>query len=207
MSDPKPIELLLATSNEGKVREYSALLPSLNFRLWKLSDYPWLSPPEETGETYLENAVGKAVWCAEMTRLPSLADDSGLEVEALSGSPGVLSARYGGLSTDRERMSLLLSELDATGDPERRARFVCIIAFFDPGSAQLATFTGECHGRIADVPRGSKGFGYDPIFVPVGFTQTFGELGEEIKLGISHRSKAVAAAAGFLEHAAASLGR
>jgi XTP/dITP diphosphohydrolase len=192
-------QLLVGTSNAGKVAELTRLLADLPVRLCGLSDLPAVTDVEETGKTFAENAILKARYYAAHSGLWTLADDSGLEVEALGGAPGVLSARYAGPgASDEERMSRLLAELNATGDVERRARFVCVIAIAAPGAEKINCFTGACDGRIAEEARGSGGFGYDPVFVPDGYTQTFGELPRSVKGRISHRARALAEARAFL---------
>ncbi len=192
-------ELLVATNNAGKVRELSELLSNFPLRLRLLGEFPDVEEAEETGETFAENATIKALHYSAGTGLLTLSDDSGLAVDALDGAPGVYSARYAGRgATYAERMSKLLGELDATGDAERRARFVCVIAVADPSSGTLRTFEGACEGRLARAPRGTGGFGYDPLFIPDGYEQTFGELPDEIKQKISHRALAAAAAARHL---------
>jgi XTP/dITP diphosphohydrolase len=129
----------------------------------------------------------------------TLADDSGLEVAALGGAPGVYSARYAGVgATDAERTSKLLLELASTGDEERRARFVCVIALADAEGAQVETFTGTCEGSIAREPRGTHGFGYDPVFIPDGYQESFGQLSSAVKHKISHRARALQKACAFL---------
>ena len=188
-------ELLVATHNEGKTRELAGLLAGVPLKLRTLSEFPWVEEAEETGSTFAENAVIKARHYGSGSGLRALADDSGLVVDALGGAPGVYSARYGGRGiTYGERMALLLKELAATGDVERRARFVCVIALFDPRTGEVETFEGVCEGRIADAPRGGGGFGYDPLFIPEGHAQSFGELSSEIKQNLSHRSRALAKA-------------
>ncbi|HZB43982.1 MAG TPA: RdgB/HAM1 family non-canonical purine NTP pyrophosphatase, partial [Pyrinomonadaceae bacterium] len=175
-------ELLVATNNAGKVRELSQLLSDFPLRLRLLGEFSNVAEAEETGETFAENATIKALHYSAHTRLLTLSDDSGLVVDALGGAPGVRSARYAGReATYAERMSKLLGELDATGDAERRARFVCVIAVADPSAGTLHTFEGACEGRIARAPRGTGGFGYDPIFIPDGHDRTFGELPAEVK--------------------------
>jgi XTP/dITP diphosphohydrolase len=192
-------ELLIATRNPGKVREMQKLLGPLPLRLRSLSEFPATLEVEETGATFAENAAIKARSYAAQTGCWTLADDSGLEVEALDGAPGVLSARYGGpTATDAERIERLLEALSLTPDTERRARFVSVIAIADSTSKLLALFTGTCEGRIALEPRGGGGFGYDPIFVPDGYEESFGELPPEIKQSISHRARALKAAQPFL---------
>ena len=185
-------ELLVATSNAGKVRELSQLLSDFPLRLRLLDEFPDVAEAEETGETFEENATIKALHYSAHGGLLTLSDDSGLVVDALGGAPGVRSARYAGReATYAERMSKLLGELDATGDAERRARFVCVIAVADPAAGALHTFEGVCEGRIARAPRGTGGFGYDPLFIPEGHERTFGELPADIKHTLSHRARAL----------------
>ena len=195
-------ELLVATNNKGKVRELSQLLSDFPLRLRLLDEFPDIDEAEETGETFAENATIKALHYSTRGGLLTLSDDSGLVVDALGGAPGVRSARYAGReATYAERMSKLIGELDATGDAERRARFVCVIAVADPSSDTLYTFEGACEGRIARAPRGTGGFGYDPLFIPDGHDRTFGELPSEVKHTLSHRARALALAAQHLrEH-------
>jgi XTP/dITP diphosphohydrolase len=186
-------ELLVATHNAGKVREYASLLSDVPLlRIRGLSEFPHITEVEETGATFEENAALKARAYAAHTGLWTLADDSGLEVDALGGAPGVFSARYGGLpASDAQRTALLLKELEATNDPLRRARFVCVIAIVHPSEENLHLFRGQCEGRIARSPRGSQGFGYDPVFIPDGHQQTFAELPAELKHQLSHRARAL----------------
>jgi XTP/dITP diphosphohydrolase len=192
-------ELLVATNNAGKVRELARLLADLPLRLRLLSEFGDIPEAVETGATFTENAVLKATYYSSLCGMLTLSDDSGLAVEALGGRPGVYSARYAGPhATYAERMSRLLEELAAAGDAERRARFVCVIAVADPSTAEVRTFEGVCEGHIARAPRGTGGFGYDPLFIPEGHAQTFGELPDEIKQQISHRARALAKAAAFL---------
>src|SRR5215216_3875044 len=185
-------ELLVATNNKGKVRELSQLLSDFPLRLRLLEEFPGLTEAEETGATFAENATLKALHYSAHGGPLTLSDDSGLVVDALNGAPGVRSARYAGReATYAERMSKLIGELDATGDEERRARFVCVIAVADPSAGTLHTFEGACEGRIARAPRGTGGFGYDPLFIPDGHDRTFGELPAEIKHILSHRARAL----------------
>ncbi len=193
------VELLVATHNEGKTRELVELLADIPLRLRSLSEFPRIEEAEETGETFMENAVLKARHYGSRSGLWTLADDSGLVVDALGGEPGVYSARYGGRGISyAERMALLLESLDATGDEQRRARFVCVIALADPRTGGIETFEGVCEGRIADAPRGTGGFGYDPLFIPEGHAQSFGELPSDIKQSLSHRARALSKARQFL---------
>ena len=190
MSD-KIKNLLVATNNPGKLAELISLLDGLPVTLQSLRDLDAFTEVEETGATFVANARLKASGYAIQTGLPSIADDSGLEVAALDGRPGVLSARYGGPGTSfAKKMALLLDELGKTGGTNRNARFVCSIAVADADGSILHTTEGICTGKIAAAPRGNLGFGYDPLFIPDGFDLTFGELSGSIKGKISHRFKA-----------------
>ena len=192
-------ELLVATNNAGKVRELEGALADLPLRLRLLAEFEDVPEAEETGVTFAENATLKALHYYERTRVLTLSDDSGLVVDALGGAPGVYSARYAGKSaTYAERIAKLLEEIEATGGAERSARFVCVIAVAEPSTGELITFEGRCEGRIAREPRGTGGFGYDPVFIPEGHAETFGELPEAIKQTISHRARAVALASRYL---------
>lgn len=191
--------LLLATHNRGKLREFDALFQAQGWLTRSLADFPAIGVAEETGASFAQNAELKTQFYAERTGLRTLADDSGLEVEALGGRPGIFSARYAGAeASDAERVARLLTELNHTRDRERRARFVCAVAISDPINGLTKVFTGQCAGRISRSARGSNGFGYDPVFIPDGYNQTFGELPEEVKLQISHRVRALESARGFL---------
>jgi XTP/dITP diphosphohydrolase len=199
MSETIPKELLIATRNPGKLIEVREILSDLPITLKSLHAFPHTTEVEETGETFADNASIKATAYAQQTGAWTLSDDSGLEVYALGGAPGVYSARYAGESaSDTERVELLLSELAQTGDALRRARFVCAISLSDPQGRVINVSTGVCEGRIIASPRGELGFGYDPVFAPEGYEQTFGELASEVKQVISHRARALAATRGFL---------
>lgn len=187
--------IVVATANRHKVEEYRELLADQKVELKSLLDYPGFPGVEENGKTFRENAGIKALAACNYCDVPAFADDSGLEVEALGGAPGIYSARYA--ANDRECVARLLRELDGVTD--RRARFVCAIAIAINGEV-IETFEGCVNGRIIDAPRGENGFGYDPVFVPDGYEQTFGELAAEIKNKISHRAKAFAAALEFVEN-------
>jgi XTP/dITP diphosphohydrolase len=186
------MQLIVATRNTHKTREIEQILGS-GLAVRDLTSHPEISGIRESGTSFEENAMLKAV--AVSRKLPGwvIADDSGLEVEALGGAPGIHSARYAGANaSDKERITKLLSrlaEVDAKSD-QRRARFSCVLAIARDGKV-LATFEGVVEGKIADRPRGSHGFGYDPIFIPNGSEQTFAELPEEVKNNISHRAKAI----------------
>lgn len=183
--------ILLATNNAGKVRELREMLTGSRIIVASLPDFPEIDEVEETAQTFAENARLKASGYARQARLASLADDSGLEVAALGGRPGVLSARYGGEGkTFDEKMQMLLGELALINGDGRRARFVSSIAISDAQGNILAESTGVCNGRIATGPRGVGGFGYDPLFIPDGYEKTFGELPPALKTKISHRARA-----------------
>ena len=188
------MRILIATMNEGKLREYERLLadvPGL-----ELETMAFLAEPVDVVEdrdTFRGNALKKATEIAKVSGMPCLADDSGLEVDALGGRPGVYSARYAGEgATDAENNLKLLDELSGTTDDLRTARFRCAIVIVDGSGVELATAEGACEGRIGREPRGAQGFGYDPLFKPDGYTQTMAELGPETKNEISHRAKAAA---------------
>ena len=193
------ITLLLATQNEGKLKELRHLLGDLPLDLYKLSEFPDVEMVPETGESFIENASLKAVGYALQTELLTLADDSGLEVDALGGAPGIVSARYAGEgATDAERTIKLLDELAGTPAGKRSARFVSAVAIANDRGEVLNVSLGTCEGRIDFAPSGTRGFGYDPVFIPKGYNQSFGELKSELKNQISHRARALLAAREFL---------
>jgi XTP/dITP diphosphohydrolase len=187
------MKLVVGTYNTGKIKELNELLEGLPVELCGLDRFENVEDVEETGATFAENAELKAKSYARQTGFWALSDDSGLEVEALGGAPGVFSARYAGANaTDADRIGKLLDELAATNDAPRRARFVCLMAVADPEGRIKCLAEGICEGRIAFIPQGANGFGYDPIFIPDGFEQTFGELSSTVKAKISHRARAIA---------------
>jgi len=187
----KELQLLVATKNNEKVAELKNLLSNFPVRLRSLREFVDAGDVKETGENFKENAALKAQGYALHTGLWSLADDSGLEVEALRGAPGIFSARYGGKSaTDQVKIKKLLRELNKKQNDERFARFVCAMAISDEKGEIKFVAEGVCNGRISLEPRGNNGFGYDSIFIPAGFNETFGELSSEIKQQISHRAQA-----------------
>ena len=192
-------KLLLATNNAAKVREYLLPLQGIPYDIVTLSDVGIDVVVSETGETMEENASIKARAYAVASDLTALADDSGLEVDALGGEPGVLSARYAGEGvSDRERLDFLLSKLSHVPWEQRAARFRCVIAIATPkGAVELCQ--GECHGIIAFEPKGEGGFGYDPIFFLPELGKTMAELTIEEKNEISHRGKAARRARQILE--------
>ena len=184
--------LIIATRNHGKLLEIRTLLGDIPWSLVTLDQFENVGEAEENESTYVGNAVSKAKFYASATGEIVMADDSGLEVTALAGAPGVLSARYAGPNaTDEVRRVKLLSELKAVGSSDRTARFVCAAVMANPEGEVLQVAEGICEGSICFSERGKSGFGYDPIFVPDGYRQTFGELSEEVKNLISHRARAL----------------
>ena len=186
------MKLVLATRNQGKVREIGEILRDQNeIELLSLRNYPDAPDVVEDGKTYEENAIKKAAVLAEHTGRLTIGDDSGLAVDALDGVPGVHSARYAGENaSDQDRVDKLLDALQNVPDDRRSGRFICAVAIAEP-LAQVQVVRGVCEGRIIRAPRGESGFGYDPVFIPVGYDRTFAELGDEIKNQISHRAKAL----------------
>lgn len=190
--------LLLATTNQGKVRELRALLGDLPITLTSIDQLPteWQIDVEETGSTFIQNAQLKAQSFGQRTGLPTVADDSGLEVVALHGEPGVRSARWVA-GSDEQRVTALLQKLTHVTD--RRARFVCALYYFDPETNLGSTFIGTVDGQLATQPLGNDGFGYDPIFIPDGYNQTFAQLGASVKNAQSHRARAMRQFVSFLK--------
>jgi XTP/dITP diphosphohydrolase len=186
-----PSVLVLATGNPGKTAELAALVAGWGpVEVRSLLDHPTVTLPKETGTTYEANAVLKARAVAAATALPALADDSGLEVDALGGAPGVMSARYG--TSDAERVARLLAALGGRPPAERTARFRCVVALAWP-DGRLVTAEGACEGTIAGTPSGADGFGYDPVFLSTELGRTFAEAKREEKARVSHRARALSA--------------
>ena len=186
-------QLLLATRNRGKLRELADLLGDIPFELVSLDDVGIAVDVEETGATFEENAILKAETYRDLSGMLTLADDSGLEVDALGGEPGVRSARYAGPdASDSDRIRLILSNLASSVTPECEwtARFRCVIAVAAPGR-QTRLYSGVCEGRIVHEPRGDNGFGYDPVFLFPDLCLTMAELTAEQKNAVSHRAMAV----------------
>jgi XTP/dITP diphosphohydrolase len=185
-------ELIVATGNRGKMQEIREILHDLPFSLTSLDDH-WRPAPSipETGDTFLENALQKATWVFKRKGIWTLADDSGLEVDALGGAPGVKSARYAGPDgSSAENNRKLLRELECV-DPQRRtARFKCVIVLKTTSDTYYSA-EGVCEGHLIADSRGGGGFGYDPLFIPAGFDSTFAELAAAQKHAISHRGKAL----------------
>jgi XTP/dITP diphosphohydrolase len=183
-------KLLLATSNPGKIREYRFLLDSPGYKITTLAEEGIEKVVTESGNNYEQNARLKAITYAKLRQITALADDSGLEVDALNGEPGVKSARFAGeATTDAERVSFLLAKLNGVPWEQRTACFKCVIAIASPGGRTEVCY-GECHGMIAFEAKGKNGFGYDPIFLLPETGKTMAELTLEIKNQISHRARA-----------------
>ena len=194
------MKLVLATRNLGKVRELSDMLSQqCGIEVLSMRDFPEAPDVVEDGETYQDNAKKKAVDIAKYVGVLALADDSGLEVDALGGAPGVHSARYAGSdASDADRIAKLLAATRNVPDDERTARFKCAVAVAEP-NGRADVVMGVCDGKIIREPRGNMGFGYDPVFAPHGYDQTFAELGKQIKNRISHRAKALRMALKLIE--------
>jgi XTP/dITP diphosphohydrolase len=196
-SASKP-RLVLATLNAGKARELAALLGDVPYDVRALAELPGAALPEETGDSYRANALLKARAAARRTGAWALADDSGIEVAALAGAPGVRSARFGGPGLDdARRCALLLEALRGVPPEQRAARFRCVVAVVDPAGREH-TAEGVVDGVITDAPRGTHGFGYDPLFFYPPLGRTFAELSPDEKARVDHRGRAVRAARPFL---------
>lgn len=195
------IELVLASTNLHKIGEFRAMLkPLRRFDLLSLSDFPQYVPPEETGKTFEENAILKAVHAAKTLNRWVLAEDSGLVVPALGGAPGIFSARYAGKdATDFDNRKKLLEEMRHLLEEDRQAYYECCIALASPTGLKKCT-RGTCEGTLLSQEKGGGGFGYDPIFVKQGYNKTFAEVGESVKNRVSHRRKALDKLLPFLEN-------
>lgn len=194
------MKLLLATRNRNKVIEIEHALEGTGWEVVMLSDIAGAPEVEEDGATFEENALKKARSAARFAKLWTLAEDSGLEIDALGGEPGVRSARYAGEgASDAERIRKVLTQLVSVRGEQRTARFRCLMCVIDPAGTEVC-FEGRCEGRIVHSPRGSAGFGYDPIFIPEGYTQTFAELGLTVKSRISHRARTLQQVIAFLRN-------
>jgi XTP/dITP diphosphohydrolase len=184
------LDLLLATSNPGKIREYRSLLHGVGYRITTPEAEGIAETVTESGDTYEQNARLKAIAFARLSHLTTLADDSGLEVDALGGQPGVHSARFAGEgATDEDKVGLLLARLNGVPREDRTARFMCVIAIAHPGG-RVDICHGECHGIIAFEPKGKRGFGYDPVFYLPELGRTMAQLPRSLKNQISHRARA-----------------
>ncbi|MFZ3170592.1 MAG: XTP/dITP diphosphatase [Carboxydocellales bacterium] len=192
-------KIVLATQNQGKVKELKKLLEQTPVQLLSLTDFPHLPEVVEDGLTFRENAIKKAQQISQATGLIAIADDSGLEVDFLGGQPGVHSARYAGPQrSDADNNHKLLNQLANVPQHQRTARFCCVIAVADPGGV-VETADGICSGIIAFAPQGTGGFGYDSLFYVPEYNCTFAELSLDIKNKISHRGKALAQAKQILK--------
>lgn len=191
------MRLLVATTNQGKLGEIFSLLAALPIDLQTLADYPPIAPPDETGVTFAENAVQKARFYANHTASLTVAEDSGLEIDALGGAPGVHSARFGGETTYPQKFALIEERLRGVPDADRTARFVCALAVAD-GDRIVFETRGTVEGYIVPEPQGTGGFGYDPIFYYPPFGCTLAEAGDR-KSSVSHRGQAFRQLRAFLE--------
>ncbi len=191
MNDRSPHpEIVVATRNPAKIEEIRSIVADA-LRVLSLDDVDFSDEIQETGETFVENAILKATAVADATGLLTIADDSGLTVDALGGRPGIMSARYGGEGlSDADRIAVLLDELSDVPPAARGAEFVCTIALAAPRHV-LATWSGRVYGLITDAPRGSGGFGYDPVFLYLPARKTFAEMTRQEKNAVSHRGRAV----------------
>ncbi len=193
-----PFELVIATRNRKKVEEIRRILEGLPVALYSIDDFPACPEVEEDADTFEGNAVKKAVAVARFTGKPAFADDSGLEVYALDRAPGVFSARYAGSDADDSKnREKLLREMAGIEKSKRGARFVCLVALAFP-DGKVETFEGIVEGRIGTEPRGSSGFGYDPVFYPAGHDHTFAEMRADEKDALSHRGMALKKLRGYI---------
>jgi XTP/dITP diphosphohydrolase len=184
-------EIVLATRNKKKIEEIKRAIGNVPISILTIDDFPGCPEVQEEGVTFQENAIKKALAVAQYTGKPSLADDSGLEVYALNNAPGILSSRYAGEGTDdRKNIEKLLHEMRSVINEERNARFVCCLALVFP-DGRVEIFSGHVEGRIGREPKGSYGFGYDPIFYPKGHDRTFAEMTANEKDALSHRGEAL----------------
>lgn len=186
------MQLLIATSNSGKLREYKSILKEIEgIDIYSFKDFPNYTPPEETGNTFEENAKLKAVDAAKHLNILTLADDSGLVVPSLDGEPGIISARYAHENaTDEENRKKLIKKLNQLPEEKRYGYFECSIALATPDGVKKAV-SGFCEGQLITTPRGSNGFGYDSLFLKYDYRRTFAELEEDTKNRVSHRRKAL----------------
>ncbi|TVP79171.1 MAG: RdgB/HAM1 family non-canonical purine NTP pyrophosphatase [Puniceicoccaceae bacterium] len=193
-------QMIVATGNAHKVEEFQTLLGAGGFELCSAWSCGGMPEVVEDGDSFAANAAIKARALRALAPADAwiLADDSGLEVDALGGAPGIYSARYAGESaSDAENVAKLLTALDSVEPPRRSGRFRCVLCLIDPVGREFS-FAGSCEGRIADVANGASGFGYDPVFIPDGHEASFAELGESVKAKLSHRAQAVMALRAFV---------
>ncbi len=195
----KTLRVVIATRNKNKLAELKRILADVPVRLEGLDEHPGCPEVEETGSSFEENACLKASQVAGFTGLHALADDSGLEADALGGAPGVLSARYAGAgANDRKNLEKLLRKLEGVPEDKRTARFRTAIALAAPDGHIIRSFHGKVEGTIGSRPMGKSGFGYDPVFYPVGEEMTFAQMGPARKDAISHRAEALRLLKAFL---------
>ncbi len=190
-------DIIFASHNLGKIKEMKEMLSPLGINVLTFEDIE-MPDVEETGQTFEENAALKAVTIAKLNNVPCFADDSGLCVDCLNGRPGVYSARYAPNRDFQKAMQMLLNEIEQAKTDNRKAHFMCVIALGYPNGSYKA-FQGRVDGKIAHKPHGTSGFGFDPIFIPNGYDQTFAELGEDVKNTISHRANALRQLVEFLK--------
>ncbi len=191
-------KIFIASKNKGKINEIRSYLMGMNYEVFSLLDTPEIPDIEETGSTFEENALLKAKFVFNIVKIPVLADDSGLEVDFLKGAPGIYSARYSGENaSDMNNNDKLLKELEDVDFNQRTAAFKCVMCLYDGLNERY--FDGVCEGNIISYQKGEKGFGYDPLFMPKGYSMTFAELGLDIKNKMSHRGKALLSLKKFLE--------
>ena len=199
------MNIVLATRNRKKVEEIKRIVKDMPVTIYTLDDFPGCPEVVEDGKTFEENAVKKARAVSKYTKMPALADDSGLEVYALGGAPGVFSARYAGEGADdRKNYEKLLKEMNSLPDDKRMGRFVCVIALAFPDNCssldgRVETFSGYAEGTIGKETKGANGFGYDPVFYPKGHGRTFAEMSDKEKDLLSHRGAALGRLYDFLK--------
>ena len=199
MNSLQPIQIFLASSNPGKLREYRVLAGESPIELALLANFSEIPPFEETAPTFAENSAGKALYYSRFAMGTVLADDSGLVVPALGGAPGVFSARYAGPgASDSDRVQKLLNEMSALSGDDRKARFVCVTTLARDGRA-IAVLSDSVEGVVAKAPKGSDGFGYDPVFFFPQLGRTYAEITREEKNQYSHRGRAFRKAIAYLE--------
>jgi len=192
-------KIFIGSTNPGKIKEFTDAFNTLKLEISDPNQLKINAKIEETGITFEENALIKARQWAKLSNLPTLVDDSGLCIDYLGGKPGIFSARFV-KGNDQDRNNKILELLKDIPLPQRTAHYICVIAFVDPISKIEITTQGICKGIILDQAQGDKGFGYDPIFQPLGYKQSFGQLPMEVKQKISHRAKALAKMAVFLKN-------
>jgi XTP/dITP diphosphohydrolase len=206
-SSPSPdvLEVVLATHNPGKVREMLELVRDLPLRVYTLDAFPQIADLSEDGLTYTENAISKALTVARLTKRVTIADDSGIEIDALQGAPGPQSRRFlGDGASDAQRNVRILKMVAGVAPPARTARYRAVVAVATPDGT-VRTFEGTCEGELATAPRGAHGFGYDPIFVVPAYGKTMAQLPPAVKNRISHRARAVTAARPYVRQLAEAL--